>query len=93
MLMRQVGRSVLMVGAALIGGLTAMLITGIVMLLASPGNVISGCHTASVRGGPEVCTSVSAFWEIVMTAGVLGTAAVVIGLLLIRHRHPIPFSD
>jgi hypothetical protein len=69
---RQIGRSVLVVGAALIGGLIGMVITGIVMVFAYPGTVISGCHTAMVRGGPQVCPSAATFRQIMITAGSWG---------------------
>ncbi len=82
-----------MIGAAFLGGLVTMVLTGIVMLVAYPGTVIGGCHTASVRGGPEVCTSLATFWEVVVTAGVVGTVAVGMGIVMAGHRHPVPFSN
>jgi len=88
----RIWRSVLAIGAALFGGLLAMVLTGIVMLVAYPGTVIGGCHTSSVRGGPEVCTSASTFWEVLVTAGIVGTVAVGVGILSARQRHPVPFS-
>ncbi len=89
----QIGRSLLVVGGGLIGGFVAMVVTGIAMLVADPGTVISDCHSATIHGGPEVCPSLSTFWEIIMTAGVVGTAGVAIGILWATRRRLVPFSN
>ena len=100
MWVRQLGGSVLVIGVALIGGLVAMLIAGIVMVLGFPHTVLTSCVSGSwtaggvTHRGPEVCTgSLSTFWEVLVTAGVMGATAVGIGIPMARHRHPIPFSN
>lgn len=73
-----------MFGAAVLGGITALVLTAFVLALLHSSIIFSSCTTTT--SSPPVCTPQSWKW-VLSGAGVVGAAVGGIGtFLVIRHR-------
>ena len=78
---QRVRHGALTVGAAVLGGMTALVVTAFVLALLHSSIIFSSCTTSS----PPVCTPQSWKW-VLSGAGVVGAAIGGIGALLVMRR-------